>query len=270
MTSPPSMPIIPGQGEAEILRRELAAVLEVIDRLQTHEREPLLAHYHEALGGLEHRLLCLQVDVLALRRRIELLRQVLNRGEGIDRQALIRIEAAIKAELKDWHSRIQAEAAALVQSRWLLLHGTVVADEMVQRAKAAYRKLARLLHPDVSPEHAALFTKHWPSVQSAYADWDADLLEALLSCVEGTLVGEDQPLPSVADEVGRLRHLLQSQTERLARLRAEPPFCFAALLNDPAWVATRKAALVAAIGAESERRTHLHAWFEKLCEHGED
>jgi hypothetical protein len=132
------------------------------------------------------------------------------------------------------------------------------ADE-VKRVKTAYRRLARYLHPDASPENSDLFERYWPVVQDAYLQIDAALIEALLHLVAHAINERTDQLPAIDSdiELDRLRRLIASQAERLAHLKMQPPFCYAAQLGDETWVATRQAALEAAIVGESERLAHF-------------
>lgn len=228
-----------------------------------------MGRYQEQLGGLEYRLLCLQIDLLAMQRRIAELQSRINHGEVLNEDIRAEIELAIAQELADWFARLKAQEDALIQSRRLLHDSTVVPMEMAQRVKSAYRKLARMLHPDVSPENAELFDRHWASVQMAYESWDADLLEALLNCIQGECPGAQIPSDFTAqEELDRLQSLLQTQTDRLERLQNEIPFCYARWLDDPKWIEQRRASLLAEIDGHEIRLEQLASRFSQLLRTG--
>ena len=255
----------------EQLRRSLAVVLETIEQLQTHDREFLLARYQEQLGVLEYRLLCLQIDVLAMQRRIAVVQARINRGEVPSEDMRAEIELAIAQELRDWFARVAAQEADLIESRQLLDNAIAVPLERAHRVKTAYRKLARMLHPDVSPENAELFDRHWASVQMAYESWDADLLEALLNCIQGECPGAQIPSDLTAqEELDRLQSLLKTQTDRLERMQNEIPFCYARWLDDPEWIEQRRASLQAEIDGHEIRLEQLASRFSQLLRTGED
>ena len=244
---------------ADALRGELSAIIESIDELQTRVAPQLEARYQAALGRLELQLLSLQIEVQSARRQLELLQSRLNRGEPVTVEWLAGMNAQIAAELREWQQKMEKGAQALSAAQDFLANlSTADADE-VKRVKNAYRRLARCLHPDASPENSDLFERYWPVVQEAYLHIDAALIEALLHMVAHAINERTDKLPAIDSEVeiDRLRHLITTQAERLARLKTQAPYCYAEQLRDEASVATRQAALEVAIVGESERLAHF-------------
>lgn len=244
---------------AHRLRQELSALIESIDELQSRVGPFLTARYQAVLGRLELQLLELQIEVLATRRRTESLQSGVNRGEPVTAASLAEIEQRIETELADWRRQVLAQEQVLTEARDFLAGLTFADADEAKRVKAAYRHLARWLHPDASPENGDLFEKYWPSVQDAYRRIDAALIEALLHLVEHAVSERSatQPTADRAVELDRLRALVFTHAERLLRLKAEPPHCYAGLLTDDAWVTARQAELEAAMAVESERLAQL-------------
>jgi hypothetical protein len=243
--------------DADSLSRQLAAILENLEQMQQKEKPYLLALYQTSLGELEYHLLNLQVECRALLRRIEMATTRLNRGEMLTLQLLDEIESQVKQDLLTWQTQINEQAQALAAGR-AFLSGLVAVDaNTLQRAKSAYRRLARLLHPDVSPQHQDLFDHYWLTVQDAYRDIDADLLEALLHIVEIAVSQRREQTDNGVETIARLNALITSHSERLIRLKTEMPFCWAEQLHDPEWLSARQALLETAIAAESERWARL-------------
>jgi len=170
--------------EVALLSQHLATLLESLEQMQQREKPYLLALYQANLGELDYRLLGLQVESRALQERIEMATRTLNHGEALTQHILDVIDEHIQQAFLVWQLQLNEQAQTLSDS-FAYLTGLVPVDaEVVSRAKKAYRQLARLLHPDVSPQHQALFESYWPAVQNAYQTVDADLLEALLHVVE--------------------------------------------------------------------------------------
>lgn len=256
-----AMPDHEVESEIVALREQLASVLETIEHLLEHEKPLLLARYQVSLGGLEYELFSLQVESLTLRRRIELMQALVNRGELLGAEQLARIDTEVAHDLHDWRQRLVEQERTLQDSRALLEHVAFLSPEDGKQLKLAYRRLARLLHPDAAPENGELFAKYWPTVQLAYGGGDLALLDAMLTLVEGALAGSAKDAgvtrENQQDEMTRLRQLVTTHAERLARLRQETPFCFADLLDDEDWVSARRAILKSTIEAEAARLAAL-------------
>ncbi len=238
--------------DIDLLSQQLAALLENLEQMQQKERPYLLALYQTNLGELEYRLLGLQIECRAVHERIELATRTLNHGESLTQQYLDAIEEHIQQTYLTWQLQLKEQAQTLADS-FSYLNGLVQIDAAVlERAKKAYRRLARLLHPDVSPEHEGLFERYWSSVQEAYRTIDADLLEALLQVVETTVTQDAQHNATEATHI-HLTKMIAKETERLVTLRNSPPFCWAEQLHDEHWLTERQAQLDVAIQQASEQ-----------------
>ena len=235
------------------LSQQLAAILENLEQMQQREKPYLLALYQANLGELEYKLLTMQVECRALQQRIQLAMIYLNRGECLTEQKLQAIDQQVKQDLLRWHTQLN-EQAQMLSAGFAYLQDLIVVDtNIVQRVKQAYRRLSRLLHPDVSPEHQTLFEHYWSSVQNAYRSFDADLLEALLHTVETAAAQQQNSRENIAEIIARLKVMVVRQSERLVQLRNEAPFCWAEKLHNVEWLNTQQTALEIAIVKENER-----------------
>jgi hypothetical protein len=243
--------------EIDCLSQQLAAILENLEQMQQKEKPYLLALYQTKLGDLEYRLLKLQIECRALQHRIELATTKLNRGESLTQHHLEEFEAQTQQALLAWQAQLKQHAEALASGLAYMQGLTAVDGNIVQRAKQAYRRLARLLHPDVNPQYQALFEHYWPSVQEAYRQVDANLLEALLQIVETAVAQSQQSKEMPEETIARLKMLVEQQSERLVTLRNQPPFCWAEQLQDEHWLAERHITLETAITLETQRWSQL-------------
>ncbi|MDP2810703.1 MAG: hypothetical protein Q8O34_11195 [Rhodocyclaceae bacterium] len=257
MIAAPDAPIT--ESIADQLREELSALIETIEEMQTKTGPLLIARYQATLGRLEIQLLELQIEAQATRRRVELLQAGANLGKPVTPDAVAAMEQQITAELAEWRQRLEAQERVLAAACDFLAGIVLVDSDEAKRVKAAYRKLARWLHPDASPRNSDLFEKYWPAVQDAYQRLDVDLIEALLHLIERALQERSglTPAGDTPAELARLRRLVAAHAERLVKLKSEPPHCHVDLLNDHDWIAARQAALERAIAGESERLAQL-------------
>ncbi len=238
--------------DVDTLSLQLAAILDNLEQMQQKEKPYLLALYQTRLGEIEYHLLTLQVECRALRRRIEQAVALLNRGQILTQQILDDLEAQVKRDLLVWQTQISDQAQVLAAGKAFFSELVVIDSNTQQRAKKAYRRLVRLLHPDVSPQHGELFNHYWQTVQDAYGNMDADLLEALQHIVETAVPQCSNQADNHAETIFRLNALIASHSERLIALKTEAPFCWAEQLHDSEWLSARKAAIDVAITAETE------------------
>lgn len=240
---------------AHALRANLSAVLEALTHLENHEKPALLARYQVLLGGLELDLTSLQLECAALRCRLASLQAVANRGAILSAVEWQQAEQSIEIELSDWRAAVlQQEGRLQIAQQWVAT-AVVLEEGIVQTVKASYRRLARLLHPDVSPENNTLFVRYWESVQQAYLAMDAELLTAILHVVEEETQAA-QDFMSAA-QLTALKSLLMTHSQRLAQLQSSEPFCYAALLDDEVWVEAKRAELNAAVAQWAAQQAAL-------------
>lgn len=240
--------------EIAALHTQLAAVLETIEHVLKHEIPLLTARYQGLLGDLEYQLFNMQVEVMSLRQQIEQMQAILNRGEAIDPAQIHQIEADVAQKLQDWTARLCEKARVLQESQETLAHVEFLSPAETRLLKTTYRRLARLLHPDVSPENIELFEKYWETIQQAYASGDVAMLEAVLALVEGC---EGALSANPEEEIARLQKLLSAHGERLIQLQQAPPICFARQLDDGEWIRACRAEIQAEIVEETTRRDVL-------------
>ena len=256
------------QAQIDLLKDRLGAVLEQISLLKYRAKDVLAALYVEKIGSLEYQLLCTQIDARSLRRRIELVTAHLNRGADITDDILGEIEADIDAEMKEWRAKARQQEEKIRVSAAILGNLTELDRETHGRIKSSYRKLCRMLHPDIIGEETDLYRRYWQEVQDAYAACNGDLLESLLSVVKAksnNISSDDgTPFDEMAKEVSRLERLIEKQADDLAAMRAEPPFCYDALLRDNEWVRNKQQSLKASIAATHEECCRLKVALEFL------
>lgn len=245
--------------EIEQLSNQLAAILETIEQMVNNEKPYLLALYQVSLGNLEYDLIKLQVECRALQQRIELATARINRGEALTEQHLQAIETQVLQELASWYEQLRQQEQTVKAGVVYLNNLSVVDNKTMQRAKQLYRRLARLLHPDVSPENQALFERYWQAVQDAYRQIDTDLLDALLQLVESAALQTHNTKETADEIIARLKTLIEQQSERWTQLLSQMPFCWATQLHDKNWVCERQDVLRQSITEASQHWTLLVA-----------
>jgi hypothetical protein len=245
------------------LRTGIAVLLEEESRLLLLEQPVLIAEYEARLGALDLERLLLEAACSELRFRIEQLNALYNRGEAITPERLAQIDAAVAEEHALWAARLAQRENDLVLGLAALRSMVIVDVEVQQRCKAAYRRLVRLLHPDVTQDPAAS-ERFWQPVQAAYVEWDADRLETLLAVVQGELETDvehalPQGMDALVQEIARLEKQVENLLRRQQDLLTRSPFCYRALLRDAAALEDLRTERITDIEQARARRDHLQA-----------
>ncbi|MBI5330894.1 MAG: J domain-containing protein [Betaproteobacteria bacterium] len=250
------------------LKEGLALLLEEESRLLLQEQPVLFAEYQANLGALDLDQLVLDAECATLRYRVERITARKNRVEPINAEWLARLDQEVALEQAAWVERLAAREVELAKGLAGYLSLAPVDPVIHARCKQAYRRLVRLLHPDVTQDPEAS-RRYWQAVQEAYRAWDADALEGLLAVVRvGDETPEDAPqgLDALVQEVCRLETLTDTLRQRQTALLERIPFCYRDLLADSAQVAALRQERHEAIVRARTRRDQLAALVQTLLE----
>jgi len=256
--------------ECENLRLQLSRLLEEQAMLEEHTRPYLEAIYLEALGHLEFRLLQAQADNSRLRRRLELSRAIVNRGERLTDAERSQIDIQLEQEWREWKQCLAAEERRLKEAE-IRLATPFLSEIALHTLKTLYRKAVRLIHPDATGFETPAYRKYWNEVQQAYRRSDIAYLEILYDILSRRAVpaveAETSRIEETEREHQRLTRLLKTQVERLARIRSAPPYRYETHLQDPDWICGKQAELKAAIHREEETHRRLLNALNELSRH---
>ena len=231
------------QEEIDLLRDDLAHLLAQEHDLLHIIKPNLLAFYQQKLGPWE--LQCLQAQVAAARarRKLEMARAALNRGQRPDWGE---IEGRLELEFLTWQQRLREAAQCLEAAGERLKSLLPPADD--RELKKLYYALVKALHPDVNPDLNEGQRRLWQRVQDAYAFADLDELRAL-ALLAGRTGDQAITAGGTIEGLRRQRTTLGKHDAELARridtLEAQPPFPLRESLADDAWVEARRAELEA-------------------------
>jgi regulator of replication initiation timing len=211
------------------LRSELASLMEEFEFINRVTIPRIQTNYLIKVGALRVELLQAQVGVMKVRRKIALMRSSLDRGEIIFDEAL---NYRLEREFKEWDARLAHETAQIENAK--ARFSSLAPSEDEDEARVIFRALCRKMNPEINPDRSDEAKSFWPSVFSAYVNWDLFQLKALL------LMSDDYPesydLPC---NVGAMRQSRASLKEKINAMRARvrnakqhPAFEWLALLRD--------------------------------------
>jgi hypothetical protein len=264
--------------QVQFLRASIAAVVEELRELlyrwfilTCQERPLLLERYAALFGELEHTLQTETLRAWKAQRVCELVSLYVRRGEPITPQLLERICQFVERESRRFSDPPPQSSVPTA----CVADGAENPSTRTKQCVQLYRELVKKLHPDREGD-PQLFALYWNVVQDAYGRGDVERLRAIygIVCIEAHYrAGACDTLQTLERIHRRLLYRLDYEQRRLARMQHQEPFSFAALLEDPHWIAARRAQLLEAIerrrraaelAAAELMRWGAHDWEEQL------
>lgn len=238
-----SVRLHPEMMQLDNLRAQLARLIEQQDFLENHQKPILDAIYNHEIGGLEFELLQLRAERQRLKRKLEMLSIRTNRGEKINDLIIKEVDEHLEREFKTWKQKLIDHEKRLEQSERLLGSLQAMSDQDSRRLKAIYRKICKLIHPDIT-ESMLLTDRYWMRAQNAYREGNIDQLEVLLILIRQGTAHDSQCHVHQADEADRLQKLISTLAETLDFIESQPPYCYADKIMDNEWITRKRESLL--------------------------
>lgn len=220
----------------DILRTEYIKLLNDKDVLLNWGKPQLEALYSTRIGIFQVEALQLQLQVKALKRKIEIVRSIITRNLPLDVNA---IEIQVAAELSEAEKKIMQQVSDIERGRDLLAN--LAPPQRNAELRKVFRELAKQLHPDVNPGSSEERLKIWQLAKDAYHRGDLDELEALQIVYEKELKDSDAFIQKLSDSDLELRNETLSEGIRILNMEIEKiknefPFTIEAKIKDEQWV----------------------------------
>lgn len=242
--------------ECQILQEELAKLCAEKDHLLHTVAPNIEAVYATKIGPKEYEAFQLEVEVRTLKRTIEMIQAIENRGEKPNPE---QIEAAVEEELRDWHLKMKQMLENIQASESQLQ--SQMTDEDSEEFQKRYRSLVKKLHPDINPDLSEQQINLWHRVQLAYQLGNLDELRALSLLVEDI---PDDHSPSSLEILRERRDALKSKVrkyiEYIENIQKGHPFDWLEKLDDPEWIASHLQQCQLRIDQFSNEKSELEAW----------
>ncbi|MDQ7823992.1 MAG: hypothetical protein RDV48_14425 [Candidatus Eremiobacteraeota bacterium] len=251
--------------ECDTLRSRLEELIVEINELVHGVIPNLRALYELKIGSAEYELFSLQCRNAWRRRKLSLIQACLNRGEEPELKTL---EASLEKEFSEWEERLEQKLEEIEKAREHMK--SLWSEKEARDFKALYRKLVRLLHPDVNPGQGEKEKLLWHRMQTAYERGDLEemrLVEVLLD--------RDSPICLLPEKSGldtwkAMRERLAAQCARasgeIRRQRSSWPCTIEKELFSEKWVREKNAALREQIRKEKEYGRTLDRLLSQWCE----
>lgn len=211
------------------LKVELAKLVSDRDHLLTVVKPHLETKYYTTIGIKQHELLLIRNETLRMRRRIELIRAYLNRGESPD---LEEIEIQLGVELQRWLEEVQSLLEKIRRAEFIEQLPRLSPQE-TEKLKQLYRKLVRRLHPDINEDLPENFKYLWNRVQAAYRMGDLEEQDTQAAST----------MEQLRADIERLTERIHKLLKELAEMKERFPFSHQEQLADDNWIKQQEEAL---------------------------
>lgn len=218
------------KNELEKIRIELSMLLLERDELQFVICKNIETEYMLKLGGIEYKTYEAQCVALRLKRKIELIQAKKNRQEKV---IISVIEEILNKEFKEYQKYLDKQINkmndALKRSK-----AEFLSDEENKELKKLYRKIVKILHPDINPNTSKAQINLFSNAVQAYKTGDLATLRIIGEMVTNNTFPESYktPLTQLVEEKDRLQNLIKLIRNSIEEIKSKYPYTMKIILED--------------------------------------
>lgn len=220
----------------EKLKAGYIASLNSLDVMKNWGKVQLEALYATKIGKFKIEILELQIEFKALKKKIQLCHQYINKNEIPDFEA---IERKIKTMTQEAYQDVHREKQKVVFGTEVL--SNLASPEESAELRKIFRNIAKTLHPDVNPNLSTEQQEIWHLFYSAYKSGDLDKLKALEIVYTDEIKKSEKGNQELSEEgillqTAMLKQGILELEEQIKALEQEFPFNLAEQIRDDEWV----------------------------------
>ena len=165
------------QDEIAALRKNLAELIFAVDQNIFHESKYLEKEYMEKIGQLEFKSFKTQCDILRIRRKTEIVKELIDNNRVLDLEF---VEKILDIDFEENKATLQEQAnllkLALTQTDKFTLSGTED-DELI----FVYKNLIGRINPDLNRDQSEEATELYKEAVTAFAQKDLTALREIMA-----------------------------------------------------------------------------------------
>lgn len=220
--------------QLDILKTEYVKLLNDKDVLENWGKPQLEALYATRIGVFKLELLELQLNIRALKRKLEMVRASIAKNIKPD---FDEIELIIAGELANAQSQIMQQAEQIKESRNLL--SNLDSPQRSAELRSLFRSLAKDLHPDVNLDLTDQQRNIWNLALEAYQAGDVEKLKALSLIYEKEIKGNEYEMneEQLQLAIESIKQGCKVLHDFITELKSVFPFTIEKEIKDEEWVA---------------------------------
>lgn len=220
----------------ECLKRSFLLLFSRKEALLTTEKEQLECRYWNVLGHQKMALRELQLRCRKLKLQVQRAQSLLNRGETPDiNEIRAYAQQRMRSEYRQYYDELRRNQA------WE--NPGHVALSTVTETRELFRRIVRLVHPDLHPNQPKWRIDLMNMARDAYATYDTAMLREIIAMIEA----DDQQHPEIYEDwdakIAKLEKSIATVKREISHIVSQAPFTLRENLDDPDWVAQQIAAI---------------------------
>lgn len=256
--------------EVELLRTELSMVVLERDDLVFKQCKNIEMHYWLVFADLIYKYQTAENNYLRLKRKFEMIQAHINRQEKIN---ITKIENHLNIEMREYD--LKAEKAIEEMKRAVERNSRMVtlSEDTDKTVKKLYRKVVRLLHPDLHPDQPEQHKLLFESAVKYYETANIEGLEMITKMVENGeetfLSGNEDAIERLKNEKAQLLTMIKKVQAEIIKIKQEVPYKLIVFLEDEQKQEAKKEEFREAIRQYQEYASVLQYRIDKLMENNE-
>lgn len=181
----------------------------------------------ELFGDLRLEMLKVEIEIAKIKKEMEYLVRKKNRNESYDLEEMDDFVNQALEGMKAQYERMKEEQTQLKNKKML-------SQEEVKEVKKLYRRLVKLVHPDLNPHQTKEQKELWHQLQEAYRNNDLVWLRELNVLIVFKTKGHEEV------EIEDLEDKIEVMREEIALLKEEDLYQMRELVFDEEWIEAYK------------------------------
>ncbi len=226
------------KNEVEKMRIELSMLYLERDELLFVICVNIETAYLLEFGSLEYNVYKAECAVLRLKRKIDLFQAKINRQEKI---VLSEIENLLDEEFKEYQEKLN-EQMEKINDALRRSKAKFLTDEENEELKRLYRKIVKVLHPDINPNITKEEFKLLQNAIEAYKIGDLKALRIISELIDKDLMlNQDRDLSyTLIKDKERLEAFIKEMKEIIAEIKTNYPYNVKEIIENPSKLNQRK------------------------------